>query len=131
MHFGAVPTVQQRPGSFSQLREAFPFDTAPRYAILDRDGNNRSGSAPRHPEHGRETGEEASTITPAESVCGAVRRNLAPRVLDKIIVFNQRPASPRMAQFVPLLHEDRVTWSGEDTPELRVVTPQPSPLLGW
>jgi hypothetical protein len=37
VHF-AVTEHPEAPWIVQQLREAFPFDTAPRYAILDRDG---------------------------------------------------------------------------------------------
>jgi hypothetical protein len=58
---------------------------------------------------------------------GTLRREL----LDKIIVFNQRQLRRVMAQFVRYYHEDRCRLGLEkDTPELRVVTPQPSPTAG-
>ena len=58
---------------------------------------------------------------------GTLRREL----LDKILVFNQRQLRRVMAQFVRYYHEDRCHLSLEkDTPELRVVTPQPSPTAG-
>ncbi len=55
-----------------QLREAFPFDTVPRYAILDRDGNYGHESALGSPEHGREAG---ITTTVVIWVCTRMRPN--------------------------------------------------------
>ena len=58
---------------------------------------------------------------------GTLRREL----LDKILVFNLRQLRRVMAQFVRYYHEDRCHLGLEkDTPELRVVTPQPSPMAG-
>ena len=71
-----------------QLREAFPFGTAPRYAILDRDG--KYGHAV--PAALRNLGVEPVRTAPrspwqnpyVERFGGTLRREL----LDKIIVFN-------------------------------------------
>jgi transposase InsO family protein len=130
MHF-AVTDRPEAPWIVQQLREAFPFDTAPRYAILDRDG--KYGLAV--PEALRNMGVKPVRTAPrspwqnpsVERFGGTLRREL----LDKILVFNQRQLRRVMAQFVRYYHEDRCHLGLEkDTPELRVVTPQPSPTAG-
>jgi transposase InsO family protein len=111
-----------------QLREAFPFDTAPRYAILDRDGKyghqvpaalqimgvKPVRTAPRSPWQNPYV----------ERFGGTLRREL----LDKIIVFNQTQLHRVVREFVTYYHEDRCHLGLEkDAPEPRGVTPQPSP----
>jgi transposase InsO family protein len=130
MHF-AVTDRPAAPWIVQQLREAFPFDTAPRYAILDRDGKYGL----EVPEALRNMGVKPVRTAPrspwqnpyVERFGGTLRREL----LDKIIVINQRQLRRVMAQFVRYYHEDRCHLGLEkDTPELRVVTPQPSPNAG-
>ena len=126
LHFG-VTDHPEAPWVIQQLREAFPFDTAPRYAILDRDGKygqevpwalQSLGVKPVR------TAPQSPWQNPyVERFGGTLRREL----LDRIIVFNQRQLRRVMAQFVRYYHEDRCHLGLEnDTPELRVVTPQPS-----
>ncbi len=130
MHF-AVTDRPEAPWVVQQIREAFPFDTAPRYAILDRDGKYGL----EVPEALRRMGVKPVRTAPrspwqnpyVERFGGTLRREL----LDKILVFNQRQLRRVMAQFVRYYHEDRCHLGLEkDTPELRVVTPQPSPTAG-
>ena len=130
MHF-AVTDRPAAPWIVQQIREAFPFDTAPRYAILDRDGKYGL----EVPEALRSMGVKPVRTAPrspwqnpyVERFGGTLRRKL----LDKIIVFNQRQLRRVMAQFVRYYHEDRCHLGLEkDTPELRVVTRQPSPTAG-
>ena len=126
MHF-AVTDRPAAPWIVQQLQEAFPFDTAPRYAILDRDGKYGL----EVPEALRSMGVKPVRTAPrspwqnpyVERFGGTLRREL----LDKIIVFNQRQLRRVMAQFVRYYHEDRCHLGLEkDTPEARGVTPQPS-----
>ena len=130
MHF-AVTDRPAAPWIVQQIREAFPFDTAPRYAILDRDGKYGLEVL----EALRSMGVKPVRTAPrspwqnpyVERFGGTLRRKL----LDKIIVFNQRQLRRVMAQFVRYYHEDRCHLGLEkDTPELRVVTRQPSPTAG-
>jgi len=73
-----------------QLREAFPFDTAPRYLIRDRDGCY--GDEVRHTLNA--LGTEEVLIAPrspwqnpfCERLIGTIRRDL----LDQVIVCNER-----------------------------------------
>ena len=90
-----------------QLREAFPFDSAPRYLIFDRGTN-----------FGREVIETIKSlgITPkqtsfrspwqngvAERWVGSCRRDL----LDHVIVLNQRHLKRLMSEYVFYHHDDR------------------------
>jgi len=125
VHF-AVTDHPDAPWIVQQLREAFPFDGAPRYAILDRDGKyghqvpwalQSMGVKPVH------TARRSPWQNPyVERFGGTLRREL----LDKIIVFNQRQLNRVMRQFVNYYHQDRCHLGlGKDAPEPRVVTPQP------
>ena len=88
LHFG-VTDHPDAPWITQQLREAFPFDTAPRYAILDRDGKYGH----EVPAALQSMGVKAVRTAPrspwqnpyVERFGGTLRREL----LDKIIVFNQ------------------------------------------
>ena len=117
----------EAPWIIQQLREAFPFDTAPRYAILDRDGKyghpvpwalHSLGVGPVR------TARRSPWQDPyVERFGGTLRREL----LDRIIVFNQRQLRRLVREFVAYYHEDHCHLGLEkDAPEPRVVTPQPS-----
>ena len=127
MHF-AVTQRPEAPWIVQQLREAFPFDTAPRYAILDRDG--KYGHLV--PQTLQSIGVKPVRRAPrspwqnpyVERFGGTLRREL----LDKIIVFNQTQLHRVVHEFVTYYHEDRCHLGlDKDAPEPRAVTPQPSP----
>jgi transposase InsO family protein len=90
-----------------QLREAFPFDTAPRHLVFDRDatfsahvistveslGMKPSRTAPRSPwQNGI-----------AERWIGSVRREL----LDRVVVLNDRHLLRLLRDYVTYYHDDR------------------------
>ena len=111
-----------------QLREAFPFDTSPRYAILDRDGKYGHAVPAALQSMGVKAVRTALRCpwqNPyVERFGGTLRREL----LDKIIVFNEKQLHRLVHEFVTYYHEDRCHLGLEkDAPEPRVVTPQPSP----
>ena len=98
---GSQPWIRQ------QLREAFPYDTAPRYLILDRDGLfDRSvldflralqitpvRTAPRSPwQNGV-----------VERWIGSVRREL----LDHVVVFRERHLHRLLSEYVAYYLDDR------------------------
>jgi len=127
VHF-AVTEHPEAPWVIQQLREAFPFDTAPRYAILDRDGKYGH----QVPAVLQSMGVKPVRTAPrcpwqnpyVERFGGTLRREL----LDKIIVFNQRQLRRVVREFVTYYHEDRCHLGLEkDAPEPRAVTPSPSP----
>jgi putative transposase len=91
-----------------QLREAFPFDTAPRHLVFDRDGTfsahvvsmvkslgaKPTGTTPRSPwQNGV-----------AERWIGSVRREL----LDYVVVFNDRHLLRLLREYVAYYHDDRI-----------------------
>jgi putative transposase len=111
-----------------QLRDAFPWDTAPRYLRRDRDrifGDAFSKqvedmaieevlSAPRSPWQ----------RAYVERVIGTIRREC----LDHVIVFNEASLYRHVKSFVRYYHESRTHLSlGKDSPESRAVQP---PELG-
>ena len=107
-----------------QLREAFPWDTAPRYLLRDRDrifgqefveqvkamGIKQVLSAPRSPW-------QRAYI---ERVIGTIRREC----LDHVIVFNQSSLSRHLQSFLDYYHDTHCHLSlAKETPEPRPVQP--------
>ncbi len=105
-----------------QLREAFPFDRAPRYLLRDRDpifGNDFTNqlqamgidevlAAPRSPWQ----------RAYVERLIGTIRREC----LDHVIVFNQATLYRRIRVFLAYYHETRTHLSlKKDAPETREV----------
>jgi transposase InsO family protein len=103
-----------------QLREAFPYDSAPRYLIFDRDATFNT-----------EVLETAKTLgvkpartafkSPwqngvAERFVGSCRRDL----FDHVIVFNERHLKRLMTEYVRHYHKDRTHLGlSKQTPEGR------------
>ena len=127
LHFGvtAHPTAEW---TAQQLRDAFPWDTAPRYLLRDRDrifGDAFSKqvqdraiqevlSAPRSPWQ----------RAYVERVIGTIRREC----LDHVIVFNEASLYRCVKSFVTYYHESRTHLSlSKDSPVSRPVQP---PELG-
>ena len=126
LHFNATfnPTAAW---VIQQLREAFPFDTAPKYLIFDRDaifstelvrfveamGIKPCRTAYRSPwQNGV-----------AERWIGSCRREL----LDHVIVFNRNHFIRLMRSYLEYYHEDRCHLGlDKDAPSGRVVTSRPS-----
>ena len=124
----ASPPMPPQNGPPQQRREAFPWDTAPRYLLRDRDrifGDAFSKqvqdmaiqevlSAPRSPWQ----------RAYLERVIGTIRREC----LDHVIVFNEVSLYRHVKSFVTYYHESRTHLSlGKDSPESRAVQP---PELG-
>jgi putative transposase len=123
VHFAvtAHPTAEW---AAHQLREAFPWDTAPQYLLRDRDrifghdfveqveamGIKQVLSAPRSPWQ----------RAYVERVIGTMRREC----LDHVIVFNERSLHQHLHAFTTYYHRSR-THLGlqKDTPEPRPVQP--------
>ena len=111
-----------------QLIEAFPWDTAPRYLIRDRDGI-----------YGRDFGRRVKTLgikqilsaprSPwqnpyVERVIGSIRREC----LDHVVVFNEIHLRRILRSYVRYYHASRTHLAlGKDAPDLREVQP---PELG-
>ncbi len=110
-----------------QLRVAFPYDTAPRYLIFDRDsifskavvGFVKSmGTKPCR------TAYRSPWQNPvAERWIGGRRREL----FDHVVVLNDKHAVRLARAYVGYFHEDRTHLGlAKDTPYERPVTPRPS-----
>ncbi len=127
LHFGvtAHPTAEW---TAQQLRNAFPWDTAARYLLRDRDrifgvdfvkqvrdmGIQEVLSAPRCPWQ----------RAYVERLIGSIRREC----LDHMIVFNEASLYQHVKLFVSYYHHTRTHLSlAKDTPEIRPVHP---PELG-
>ena len=110
-----------------QLREAFPYDSAPRYAILDRDGKygklvpaalkamgvNPVRAAYRAPWQN----------SVAERWIGSARREM----LNHVVVFGERHLQRLLSQYIVYYHEDRCHLGlSKDSPNGRPVVPAPS-----
>src|SRR5947209_4739794 len=123
LHFAvtAHPTAEW---AAHQLREAFPWDTAPRYLLRDRDrifgqefveqgkamGIKQVLSAPRSP------WQRASV----ERVIGTIRREC----LDHVIVLNQASSSRHLRSFLDYYHHSRCHLAlDKDAPQPRPVHP--------
>jgi len=90
-----------------QLREAFPFDSAPGYLIFDRAGNFNEEVVETIKSFGIEP-KRTSFRSPwqngvAESFVGSCRRDL----FDQVIVLNERHLKRLMAEYVRYYHDDR------------------------
>jgi len=110
-----------------QLREAIPFDTAPRYLIFDRDtifsaavvrfvtamGTKPTRTAYRSPWQN----------PVAERWIGSCRREL----LDHVVVLGDRHLRPLIRSYLMYCHQDRCHLGlTKDAPNARAVTPRPS-----
>ena len=110
-----------------QLREAFPFGTAPRHVIFDRDAifsapvvstMTSSGMQPA-----RTAWKSPWQNAVAERSIGSVRREL----LDHVVIFNERHLRRLLTDYVAYYHDDR-THLGLDkaTPASRSVVQCPA-----
>jgi transposase InsO family protein len=123
LHFAvtAHPTAEW---TAHQLREAFPWDTAPRYLLRDRDrifghefvnqvkamGIEQVLSAPRSPW-------QRSHI---ERLIGSIRREC----LDHLIVFNEHTLKRHLSAYTAYYHRTRTHLAlQKDCPEPRAVEP--------
>jgi transposase InsO family protein len=136
VHFAvtAHPTAEW---TAQQMREAFAWDTAPRYLLRDRDqifgedfvdqvkamGIKQVLSVPRSPWQ----------RAYVERLIGSIRRE----GLDHLIVFNERSMYRHIRNFLDYYHRNRVHLAlKKDTPEPRSIQPPVSarmistPLLG-
>jgi putative transposase len=121
LHFGvtAHPTAEW---TAPQLREAFPWDTAPRYLLRDRD--RIFGDDFRKQVKAMSIKEVlAAPHSPwqrayVERVIGTIRREC----LDHVIVFSEASLYRHVKSFVSYYHESRTHLSlGKDAPETRPV----------
>jgi putative transposase len=126
LHFAvtAHPTAEW---TGQQLREAFPWDSAPRFLLRDRDRIFGSGFTKQVEELGIEEvlGAPGAPQQRAyiERVIGTIRREC----LDHVIVFNEASLRRHLKFFLEYYHGTRTHLSLEkDTPESRPVQPPES-----
>ena len=107
-----------------QLKEAFPFDEAPRFLIHDNDG-----ICGREVDHGLKTlGIEAVTTAPGSpwqnTYCERVNGTLRREVLDHGIVLNVRHLRRLLAGYLEYYHGARCHQSlGDNSPDPREIEP--------
>ena len=111
-----------------QLREAFPFDTAPRHLIFDRDSIFSRDvvafvkSMATKPCRSSYRSPWQNPV--AERWIGGCRREL----FDHVVVLNESHAVRLARSYIDYFHEDRTHLGlGKDTPSRRPVTLPPSP----
>ena len=111
-----------------QLREAFPYDTAPRYLVFDRDAIFSAAVV----EFIKATGTKPLRISyrtawqngTAERWIGNRRREL----LEHVVVLGERHLIRLVRSYISYYHEDCCHLGlNKDTPNERPVTPRPSP----
>ena len=126
VHFNvtAHPTAEW---TAQQLREAFPFDQAPKYLLRDRDGIFSGEFSEQVADLGMEE-VLAAPRSPwqrayVERFIGTIRREC----LDHVIVFNEASLYRHVKSFLAYYHESRTHLSlAKDPPEPRPVQPQES-----
>jgi transposase InsO family protein len=126
LHFAVTPHPTAE-WTAQQLREAFPWDSAPRFLLRDRDrifggdfsrqvkefGIQEVLGAPRAPQ-------ERAYV---ERVIGTIRREC----LDHVIVFNEASLCRQLKLFLDYYHQSRTHLSlQKDTPERRSLQPPES-----
>ena len=129
VHFNVTPNPTSA-WVIQQLREAFPFDTAPRHLIFDRDkifspavvrfvkamGTKPSRTAYRCPWQN----------PVAERWIGSCRREL----LEHVVVLGERHLVRLLRSYLEYYHADRSHLGlAKDAPDRRSVTPRPSPTV--
>ena len=126
LHFGvtAHPTAEW---TAQPLREAFPWDRAPRFLLRNRDRIFSSGFTKQVEEFGIEEVLGSPAVPPPrvyiERVIGTIRREC----LDQVIVFNEASLCRHLQSFLEYDHQSRTHWSLEkETPERRSVEPPES-----
>ena len=126
VHFNATyhPTAKW---VIQQLREAFPFETAPRHLIFDRDSIFSAAVV----DFVKSMGTKARRIayrSPwqnpfAERWVGTCKREL----LDHVVVFSRRHLVRLVQDYAGYYHDDRCHLGlGKDAPTGRPTTPRPS-----
>ena len=109
-----------------QLREAFPFDTAPRYLVFDRDSIFGSAVVKFVKALGTKPCRTAFRSPWQDGTAGRWIGSARRELLDHVIVFGQGHALRLLRRYITWYHEDRCHLGlGKDTPEGRPVTPKP------
>ena len=111
-----------------QLREAFPFDTAPRYLILDRDGKYGNLVPDTLKSWGVKPVRTTRKSPWQNGVCERWVLSVRRELLDHVVVLGENHLRRLLSGYIRYYHEDRCHLALEkDTPNRREVTPRPSP----
>jgi transposase InsO family protein len=126
LHFAVTPHPTAE-WTAQQLREAFPWDRAPRFLLRDRDGIFGADFSRQVQELGIQEVLGAPRAprqrADIERVIGTIRREC----LDHVIVFNEAALHRHLKLFLEYYHATRTHLSLEkDTPESRPVQPPES-----
>jgi putative transposase len=119
--------VTQQPAAVwlsRQVTEAFPWDTAPRYLLRDRDGSYGERFSQRVKTMGIKevlTAPRAPWQNPyVERVIGSIRREC----LDHVIIFNERHLHRVLSSYLDYYHRSRTHLAlDKDCPEGRPIQP--------
>jgi transposase InsO family protein len=126
VHFNVTPSPTAK-WTAHQVIEAFPWDTAPKYLLRDRDGIYGTIFRQRLENMGIK-----EVISPPQSpwqnpfverLIGSIRRDC----LDHVIVLNESHLSRILSSYFDYYHYDRTHYGlGKDTPFERPVQPKPA-----
>jgi len=123
VHFGVTEHATQE-WTMQRLREAFPWDEAPRYVLRDRDAIYGRDFAALTRDMGIEevlTAPRSPWQNPfAERLVGSIRREC----LDHVIVWNERSLRRTLRNYFAYYQRSRTHLAlGKDAPEPRAVEP--------
>ncbi len=109
-----------------QLREAFPYNTAPRYLILDRDTKFSRGVVKTICSMGIEPKRIAYQSPWQNGVAERWIETVRQELLDHVIVINEAHLRRLLKEYVAYYNEDRTHLSLEkDAPIVRQISPKP------
>jgi len=125
VHFNVIADPSSQ-WAAQQITEAFPWDTAPKYLLRDRDGIYGSVFQKRLSNMGItevKTAPRSPWQNPfAERVIGSIRREC----LNHVIVLNAEHLRSILSEYIDYYHHDRTHLSlGKDTPSGRAVAEMP------
>jgi transposase InsO family protein len=110
-----------------QLREAFPFETAPRYLILDRDGNYGCVVPQKLSSWGVKLVRTAWRSPWQSGVEERWVSSVRAELLNHVVVFSEAHLRRLLAEYVSYYNTDRCHLAlDKDAPEPRDVKPQPA-----
>ncbi|MCU1316536.1 MAG: transposase [Candidatus Acidoferrum typicum] len=115
-----------------QMREAFPWDQAPRYVLRDRDAIYGKDFAAMTRDMGMEevlTAPRSPWQNPfPERLVGSIRR----QCLDHVMVWNQRSLRRTLQSYFAYYQRSRTHLAlGKDAPEPRAVEPPAQRRVVW
>jgi putative transposase len=103
-----------------QLREAFPYDAAPRYIIFDRAANFNDEVVETIRSFGIQPKRTCFRSPWQNGVAGRFVGNCRRDLLDHVIVLNKRHLKRLMSEYIRYYHEDRTHLGlSKETPAQR------------